>query len=130
VGKRQVPEATSPATRRPAPAAPAGDVALVLDRTEDAEGYRVLRRRGEDDQIELGTMRPLREGRPIDGEVISLEQREDMPFLYNVKTELADPHAAMRAERRLTSDGPAQIATEQYRDGWEAIWGRGSDKAN
>jgi hypothetical protein len=122
MGKPSVPEAPA--------AAAVGDVAMVLDRTEDAQGYRVLRRRGTDDQIELGTMRPLQEGRPIDGEVISLEPREDMPFLYNVKTELADPRAALREQRRLTSDGPAQIATEQYRQGWDAIWGQGSDKPN
>ena len=105
---------------------------MVLDRTEDAQGYRVLRHRASDDHVELGTMRPLQEGRPIDGEVISLEPREDVPFLYNVKTELADPRAAERAaQRRLTSDGPAQIATEQYRQGWDAIWGRSSaDKPN
>lgn len=103
------------------------DVALVFDRTEDSEGYRILRRRAAADQVELGTIRPLKEGRPIDGEVLSLTARQDVPFLYNVKTELADPHAATR----LTSDGPAQIATEEYRRGWEAIWGTGSeDKPN
>jgi hypothetical protein len=129
MGKRRVPEGTTPAPST-APAT-VGDVAMVLDRTEDAQGYRVLRRRGGDEpQIELGTMRPLQEGRPIDGEVISLERREDMPFLYNVKTELPDPHAAARAERRLTSDGPPQIATEEYRQGWDAIWGSRGDKLN
>jgi hypothetical protein len=125
MGKPRVPEAND------TPAAPAGDVAMVLDRTEDAQGFRVLRRREGVDQVEFGTMRPLQEGRPIDGEVISLQPREDLPFLYNVKTELADPHAADRAQRRLTSDGPAQVATEQYRQGWDAIWGRpSSDKLN
>jgi hypothetical protein len=100
---------------------------MVFDRTPDAEGFRVLRHRAAEDRIEVGTMRPLREGRPIEGEVVSLEAREDLPFLYNVKTELADP----RGERRLTSDGPAQIATEEYRRGWEAIWGTSStDRPN
>ena len=97
-----------------------GDVALVLDRAEDREEYRVLRRRAADSTVEMGTLRPLREGRPIDGEVISLRAREDLPFVYDVKTELADPHAA---ERRPTSDGPPQVATDEYRRGWDAIWG-------
>jgi hypothetical protein len=119
MGKRSVPDAE----------APTGDVALVLDRTEDADGYRVLRHRAADNQIEFGTMRPLKEGRPIDGEVISLSARQDLPFLYDVKTEMADPHP--EARRRPTSDGPAQIATEQYRKGWDAIWGRqGAEKPN
>ena len=104
-----------------------GDVALVFDRTEDAGGYKILRRRAAASDIEMGTIRPLKEGRPIDGEVLSLTAREDMPFLYNVKTELPDPHASTRP----TSDGPPQIATEEYRRGWEAIWGTGStDKPN
>ena len=124
MGKRSVPDADA-GDAREAPR----DVAMVLDRTEDAGGYRVLRHRGGENGIELGTLRPLKEGRPIDGEVISLAARQDLPFLYDVKTELADPRAQERADkeeqRRLTSDGPAQIATEQYRRGWEAIWGAG-----
>src|SRR5947208_13560512 len=95
------------------------DVAMIVDRTDDNEGFQILRRRGEDQPVEVGTMRPLRQGKPIDGEVVSLRQRRDLPFLYDVKTELPDsePH-------RATSDGPAQVATDQYRRGWDAIWGR------
>lgn len=101
------------------------DVALVLDQTDDRSGYRVLRRRDTSSEIELGTIRPLQEGRPIEGEVVSLRQRPDLPFAYDVKTELAAPE---RSERRFTEDGPAQIATEQYRRGWDAIWGEPSRK--
>jgi hypothetical protein len=104
-----------------------GDVALVFDRTEDTEGYRILRRRAAASEVEFGTIRPLKEGRPIDGEVLSLTPRKDVPFVYDVKTELPDP----RAGTRPTTDGPAQIATEEYRRGWEAIWGTGErDKLN
>jgi hypothetical protein len=104
--------------------AESADVALVFDRTEDAQGYRILRRRASASDIEVGTIRPLKEGRPIDGEVLSLTARQDVPYLYNVKTELPDP----RADARPTRDGPAQIATEEYRRGWEAIWGTGTDE--
>jgi hypothetical protein len=122
MGKRRVPDGSEAEGQRSD-----GDVAMVLDRTEDAEGYRVLRHRGAENRVELGTMRPLKEGRPIDGEVISLSAREDLPFLYDVKTELADPNPG----RRFTSDGPAQIATDEYRRGWEAIWGpQTGDKPN
>ena len=108
-------------TQDPADDQPAnGDLALVLDRAEDGSGYQVLRRRAADSRVELGTIRPLQEGRPIEGEVVSLKPREDVPYIFDVKTELADPR---QNERRLTSDGPAQIATEEYRRGWEAIWG-------
>lgn len=100
----------------------ARDVALVIDRTEDRGGYRILRRRHPDSEVELGTIRPLEEGRPIEGEVVSLRPREDVPFAYDVKTELEAPTSS----RRFTEDGPAQIATEQYRRGWDAIWGQPS----
>jgi hypothetical protein len=93
------------------------DVALILHPTEDNEGLQILRQRSHDRPLEMGTLRPLREGRPIDGEVISLRPRKDMPLLCDVKVELDDP-------RRGTSDGPPQVATDGYRRGWEAIWGR------
>jgi hypothetical protein len=105
---------------------PQNDLALVLDKADASDGYRVLRRRAADSSVELGTIRPLQEGRPIEGEVVSLQPRQDVPFLYDVKTELADPRAA---ERRLTSDGPPQIATDEYRRGWDAIWGQATGDA-
>ena len=68
----------------------------------------------------------MREGKPIDGEVISLKPRADYPFVCDVKVELADP-------RRGNPDGPAQVANDGYRRGWEAIWGgrpRRAEKVN
>jgi hypothetical protein len=101
---------------------PVPDLAVIVDRTEDDEGFHVLRRRG-DAPVEVGTLRPLKEGQPIEGEVISLKPRKDVPFIYDVKTKLPDPR------RRLTSDGPPQVATKEYRTGWEAIWGKRRDGA-
>jgi hypothetical protein len=98
------------------------DIALIVDRTEDQEGFQVLRRRGDDRPVELGAIRPLKEGKPIDGEVVSLRPRKDVPFAFDVKTELEVPAAEPPA--RATSDGPAQVANRAYRDGWDAIWGK------
>lgn len=64
----------------------------------------------------MGTIRPLREGKPIEGEVLSLKPRTDVPFVYDVKTEIHDP-------RRASGDGPPQVASAAYRRGWDAIWG-------
>jgi hypothetical protein len=107
------------------------DVALIVDRTEDREGFQILRQRG-DDPVELGTVRPLIEGKPIDGEVVSLKAHKDVPLLYDVKTEFPAPQAGSSERRRLTSQGPAQVASEEYRRGWEAIWGQppGDGKPN
>lgn len=94
------------------------DVALVMGPTEERDGYHILRKRADAELPEFGTVRPLREGRPIDGEVIGLRRRKDHPFLFDVRSEF-DP----RPERR-TGGGPPAVATERYRRGWEAIWGR------
>jgi hypothetical protein len=88
---------------------------------KDARGLHILRRRSEDAPVEAGVLQPLVEGKPISGEVVSMKRRKDVPFLFDVKTEVEahDDHAA-------PASGPAQVATESYRRGWEAIWGRRS----
>jgi hypothetical protein len=93
---------------------PLRDVAAVCGK--DERGVHILRRRSDEEPIEVGIVRPLEEGKPITGEVISLEQRDDLPFLFDVTTEVAT------AEER-TASGPAQVATDSYRRGWDAIWG-------
>lgn len=102
-------------------------MAMVVGRTDDRRGLRILRRRGEEGPIELGELHPLQEGKPVNGELLSLKPRQELPFLFDVKTELPDPHAAARASAeapRPAADGPPQIATDEYRRGWEAIWGK------
>lgn len=98
------------------------DVALVVGQTEDRKGYQILRKRGEDADVELGTVRPLEEGKPIDGEVVGMRQRKEHPFLFDVKTEF-NTNDAPPEGRRGTSVGPAQVASDKYREGWDAIWG-------
>jgi hypothetical protein len=115
-----------------------GDIAVVCGK--DAQGLHILRRRSEDGPIEAAVAQPLTEGRPIRGEVISMRQREDVPFVFDVKTELetSDDPASHSGRASIdgaqTKDGPAQVATNSYRAGWDAIWGsrpRGTrDRAN
>jgi len=112
VGKRSE---SRPGKAQPTPPAPpSGDIALVWGKNED--GVHILRRRDENAPVEAGLLQPLVEGRPITGELISMRQREDMPFVYDVKSEL--PASEVR-----TAPGPSQVATESYRKGWDAIWG-------
>jgi hypothetical protein len=109
---------------------PIGDVAVVCGKDEN--GLHILRRRSEDAPLEAGVAQPLAEGKPIAGEVISMRRREDLPFVFDVTTELAGRDAAPRGEHERQEreddgaggDGPAQVATDSYRKGWDAIWGR------
>src|SRR5262245_37084816 len=102
------------APAKPEVRSPLGDIALVFGKNED--GVHILRRRDENAPIEAGLLQPLVEGRPITGELISMKQRDDVPFLYDVKSELPAPETR-------TTPGPSQVATDSYRKGWDAIWG-------
>lgn len=90
------------------------DVALLVG--TDGSDVHILRRRSEDAPVEAGVLRPLEEGKPITGEVVTLRQRPELPLLFDVKTELES-----NSER--PNGGPPQIATDAYRKGWDAIWG-------
>jgi len=92
------------------------DVALIHGRTEDGRGLKILRRR--QDRIEAGAVMPLVPGKPIAGEVVRLEPRKETPLLCDVHVEYTPP-----AEARPTSTGPAQVATDQYRQNWESVFG-------
>jgi hypothetical protein len=97
-----------------------GDVALVFGK--DERGLHILRRRSEDAPVEAGVMEPLAEGRPITGEVVSLKQRKDMPFLFDVKTVLEGQESVDAGDSEAA--GPSRVATDSYRKGWDAIWGK------
>lgn len=112
-----------------------GDIALVL--AKDADGVHILRRRSEEAPIEAGLLRPMREGKPIVGEVVSLTRRADHPMFYDVKSEFGasseadgetDVEGGVR-DAHPAIDGPAQVASEAYRKGWEAVWGRRRDRS-
>jgi hypothetical protein len=106
------------------------DVVLVHSPTPDGGGVNVLRARRQG--LEVGTMRPLTEGRPINGEVVKLTPRSEMPLLYDVETEL--PHGeqgeaakegpANEPKEARAASGPAQVASDSYRRNWDAIWKR------
>jgi hypothetical protein len=110
-------------------AAPSPDVALVHRVTPDG-AVHVIRRRG--DQLEAGALQPLREGMPIQGEVVSLRPRESFPLLCDVDVLYTPPAAASMpkpAARPARRKGPAQVATDDYRDNWDSIWNRKKTEA-
>lgn len=89
------------------------DVALLYSQSEDGRSYGMLRRRK--DEIQVGTLRALEEGKPIHGEVVSLRPRPDSPVLFDVETE----HTMTTGHK---TSGPPKIATREYREGWDSIW--------
>ncbi len=99
------------------------DVVLMHGPTNDGEGARVLRARP--GRIDTGEVRPMREGRPLlaGAEVVRLERRADAPALFDVHVECAVPPG--NAPKRLTpaQNGPAQVATPEYRENWELTFG-------
>jgi hypothetical protein len=97
------------------------DVALIHGKTPDGEGLRVIRKRRE--RIEFAHVKPLEQGVPITGEVVTLKPRPEFPLLCDVKVELEAPPAADVAARPAHG-GPAQVATERYRENWDRIWKR------
>jgi hypothetical protein len=104
----------------PEPTRPVGDVAFVWGK--NADGVHIVRRRDENAPLEAGLLQPLVEGKPITGELISMRRREDMPLLYDVKSEMEAPSSA--GEPRSSGGRPSKVATDSYRKGWDAIWGR------
>ncbi|HYP76294.1 MAG TPA: hypothetical protein VER12_10075 [Polyangiaceae bacterium] len=125
--------AAPPAALPASPASPAvPDVALIHGLTPDGEGLKILRARG--DRLELGAVRPLREGAPITGEVVTLRPRANFPALCDVETHFKPPEPASdRPESAPAAvaqrTGPAQVATDEYRRNWDAIWNRPDAKS-
>ena len=93
------------------------DVALVCGVSEDGQGLEIIRKRGE--RLETGTVRRLQSGKPIHGEVVRLRPRESTPLVCDVEVELGQHQGPALA----ANSGPAQVATDNYRKNWEAIYG-------
>ncbi len=102
-----------------APPPPKEDVVFVHSPSESGEGYRVIRKR--DTTIEVGEIRAVQEGRPLHGDVVRLKPREDNQRLFDVEVLMS--REELRSKGALGHAGPAQVATDAYRENWEAIFG-------
>ncbi len=99
------------------PEKPKNDVVVLGPPTADGAGVHVIRARNE--QLEAGELRTLKEGKPVVGEVVSLEPRPDNPRICDVR-ESYRPSAPKK--------GPAQVATREYRENWDEVFGRKPQK--
>ena len=91
------------------------DVVMVHGATDDGGGAKVLRARP--GRLDAGEVRPMREGKPLGtGEIVRLEKRQDAPALYDV-------HVEHKVEAPAHAAGPAQVATDAYRESWDRTFG-------
>jgi hypothetical protein len=94
------------------------DVLLVGGPAEGGGGLRVLRKR--EDAIEVGEIRPVQEGRPLQGELVRLKPRREHDRVFDVEVLLSRDEIPRAA---LGHAGPAQVASDAYRTNWDAIFG-------
>lgn len=109
------------------------DVVYVHGPTPDGTGKVVLRAR--EDRVEVGAMRPLRDGQPLHGEVVRLTPRRDTERLFDVEVLHASsapqpPKDSTPGEAAPRRKGPARVSSERYRAGWEAVFGRPARSTN
>ncbi len=105
------------------------DVLFIHGVTEDGAGLEVVRQRR--DRLEAGALRPVEQGRPIVGELVRVKPRSEFPLLCDVEVMLPAARnkddVAQAPQPDSSRRGPAQVATDRYRDNWDLIWKRPSD---
>lgn len=111
-------QASAPSETAPSETAAKEDVVLIHGKTDDG-ALKILRKQGE--QLSAGELRPLEEGKPVQGNVLTLKPRPQMPLVCDVEDEIEIPRAGK---------GPAKVATKKYRDGWDKLWGKRRKKPN
>jgi hypothetical protein len=104
------------------PAPPKEDVVFVHSPAPSGDGFRVIRKR--EDTIEIGEIRATKEGQPLHGDLVRLKPREESDRLFDVEVLVSREET----QRALPAHaGPAMVATDAYREGWEAIFGAPGD---
>jgi hypothetical protein len=109
------------------------DVVYVHGPTEDGQGLGIVRLQG--DRVHAGELRAAKEGQPIHGELVSLTKRPEHDQLFDVEVLARGPAAPpppgaasddgdAASPTRAPHKGPALVASDAYRRGWEALFGR------
>lgn len=91
------------------------DRVLLLNDQDGRVSY--VRERG--DGLEVGAACIMTEGQPLQPseELVSLTSQEGSPWMSVNDSYKMETGSAERS-------GPAQVATAQYRDGWDVLWGQ------
>lgn len=83
-------------------------------------GHRPFIRHTADHRVEGGFLRQAREGEPLQDGAVLLSETEDSG-VYNVDYEYKAE--GQKAGQKAAGSGPAQVATDDYRRGWDNIFG-------
>lgn len=110
----------------------AEDVALVVGSSPDGAELGVLRKRGE--TVEAAIMRRAREGQPLHGDLVRLVPRQES-LLFDVETlhEVRPVHEAAHEPKPAPPPhkaGPAQVASDDYRKGWDRLFKKKKSAVN
>ncbi|MCU0663354.1 MAG: hypothetical protein MUC50_13640 [Myxococcota bacterium] len=99
----------------------------MAGKTEDGEGIRGLRWRKEQPEgVALTELRPMHEGQPLlHGELVSLSPRQESPLLWDVDVECRVEKGKVVGVEQGRA-GPARVVSDNYRQGWEQVFGRPS----
>lgn len=103
------------------------DVVLIHGRSDDG-ALKILRKKG--DELSAGELRPMQEGKPIEGDVLKLRPRKDMPLVCDVEEEVKIPKSTGAPTSASAPKKPAKVASDQYRAGWDKLWGRRRSRAS
>jgi hypothetical protein len=105
------------------------DLALIRGVGADGSTLKILRQR--EDRVESGIVRPVEDGKPIQGELVRLKPRKEFPLLCDVEVEYSPGQASPESDTKAPAEqdstsrrGPAQVATDNYRKNWDAIYKR------
>lgn len=86
--------------------------------------------RNQDGRVSAGVATPIKEGKPILGELVQFEARPEHPNLCDCKTlleaQLGEPVKEKSPEGPSLSrhNGPERVTTPAYRAGWDVVFGQ------
>jgi hypothetical protein len=108
------------------------DTLLIHGVSADGETMAVLRAR--EDRVEAGVLRAVKEGQPFgSGEVLKLTPRPDFPLLCDVEVQVpahvVNASGGSDSAPQASLGRPAQVATDAYRENWDAIWRKPGKKS-
>lgn len=83
---------------------------VLLGKEVSEDTRQVLHCKPSDGTAEFGYLSKLKDGQPLDGDIVKLSEREG-------------PGYRMEYVYRRPSKGPSKVNSASYKSGWENIWG-------